>query len=181
MKIAQVAPLFESVPPKYYGGTERVVSYLTEELVNQGHEVTLFASGDSVTQANLIAPCSRSLRLDKHCVDQMVHHVLMIEQVFKEAEQFDIVNDLSGFTPPSPEAAKPIKRAQAELKEMGVDRVVRVVDEETSQVVVNAFERRSKDVGYSGETADSVGAAGRLLEEEHVECYAAVWAANDSQ
>ena len=64
MKIAQVAPLFESVPPHGYGGTERVVSYLTEELVRQGHQVTLFASGDSVTQARLVAACARSLRLD---------------------------------------------------------------------------------------------------------------------
>ena len=60
MKIAQVAPLYESVPPKYYGGTERVVSYLTEELVRQGHQVTLFASGDAFTQARLVAPCPRS-------------------------------------------------------------------------------------------------------------------------
>ena len=58
MKIAQVAPLYESVPPKYYGGTERVVSYLTEELVHQGHEVTLFASGDSISKARLVAPTS---------------------------------------------------------------------------------------------------------------------------
>ena len=64
MRIAQVAPLYESVPPKYYGGTERVVSYLTEELVRQGHAVTLFASGDSVTKARLVAACPRSLRLD---------------------------------------------------------------------------------------------------------------------
>jgi len=87
---------------------------------------------------------------------------------------FDIVNDLSGFTPPSPEAAKPIQRAQKELVGMGVDRVVRVVDEETSQVVVNAFERRSRDVGYSGETAESVAAAERTLEEESVPGYAEV-------
>jgi glycosyltransferase involved in cell wall biosynthesis len=69
MRIAQVAPLYESVPPKYYGGTERVVSYLTEELVRQGHQVTLFASGDSITKARLVAACPRSLRLDKR-VDQ---------------------------------------------------------------------------------------------------------------
>lgn len=92
MKIAQVAPLFESVPPKYYGGTERVVSYLTEELVRQGHEVTLFASGDSVTKAHLIAPCRRSLRLDKNCVDQLAHHILMLEMVFKQAHRFDIIH-----------------------------------------------------------------------------------------
>jgi hypothetical protein len=87
-------------------------------------------------------------------------------------EGFDIVNNLSGFKPPSPEAAKPIKRAQGELKEMGVDRVVRVTDEETSQVVINAFERRSRDVGYSGETADSVAEAEEMLEETEIAGYA---------
>lgn len=92
MKIAQVSPLMESVPPKYYGGTERVVSYLTEELVRQGHEVTLFASGDSITAARHIASCQRALRLEKGCVDQMVHHVLMLEQVFQMAKEFDIVH-----------------------------------------------------------------------------------------
>jgi glycosyltransferase involved in cell wall biosynthesis len=92
MRIAQVAPLYESVPPKYYGGTERVVSYLTEELHRQGHEVTLFASGDSVSSARLVAACRRSLRLDKHCVDQMAHHVLMLEQVFQRAAEFDVVH-----------------------------------------------------------------------------------------
>jgi len=92
MRIAQVAPLFESVPPKYYGGTERVVSYLTEELVQQGHEVTLFASGDSVTKAHLVAACRRSLRLDKHCVDHLAHQILMLEHVFQRAAEFDIVH-----------------------------------------------------------------------------------------
>src|SRR5437879_4791852 len=74
MKIAQVAPLYESVPPHRYGGTERVVSFLTEELVSQGHEVTLFASGDSRTRANLVAGCPRALRLDEGCVDKLSHH-----------------------------------------------------------------------------------------------------------
>ncbi|MEW6325095.1 MAG: glycosyltransferase family 4 protein [Nitrospirota bacterium] len=92
MKIAQVAPLFESVPPKYYGGTERVVSYLTEELVRLGHEVTLFASGDSITKARLVAGCRRSLRLDRHCIDQLAHHVLMLERVAKQIDGFDIVH-----------------------------------------------------------------------------------------
>jgi len=92
MKIAQVAPLYESVPPKCYGGTERVVSYLTEELVYQGHEVTLFASGDSVTQARLVAPCRRSLRLDRRCVDQAAHHLVMLEQLFARAHEFDAVH-----------------------------------------------------------------------------------------
>src|SRR5690349_7048001 len=92
MRIAQVAPLFESVPPKYYGGTERVVSYLTEELVRQGHDVTLFASGDSVTEAKLVAASRRSLRLDKHCVDQIAHHVLMLERVVQRASSFDVIH-----------------------------------------------------------------------------------------
>jgi glycosyltransferase involved in cell wall biosynthesis len=92
MRIAQVAPLYESVPPQYYGGTERVVSYLTEELVRQGHEVTLFASGDSVTKARLVAPCPRSLRLDKACVDQLAHHIMELELVLKHSSRFDIIH-----------------------------------------------------------------------------------------
>jgi glycosyltransferase involved in cell wall biosynthesis len=92
MKIAQVAPLYESVPPQCYGGTERVVSYLTEELVRQGHEVTLFASGDSVTKARLVAPCRRSLRLDKGCVDQLAHHIVELELVMKHSSRFDIIH-----------------------------------------------------------------------------------------
>jgi glycosyltransferase involved in cell wall biosynthesis len=92
MKIAQVSPLYESVPPKMYGGTERVVSYLTEELVAQGHEVTLFASGDSITRARLISPCEHSLRLDPDCVDQVAHHILMLEQVYQYANEFDIIH-----------------------------------------------------------------------------------------
>jgi glycosyltransferase involved in cell wall biosynthesis len=92
MKIAQVAPLYESVPPKYYGGTERVVSYLTEELVRQGHDVTLFASGDSETKARLIAAYRSSLRLDKRCQNQMAHHFVMLERLFQRAAEFDIVH-----------------------------------------------------------------------------------------
>ena len=92
MKIAQVAPLYESVPPKLYGGTERVVSYLTEELVEMGHEVTLFASGDSETAARLIPACPNSLRLDKSCIDQFAHHYVMLEEVMERAEEFDIIH-----------------------------------------------------------------------------------------
>ena len=92
MRIAQVAPLYESVPPKQYGGTERIVSYLTEEFVRQGHDVTLFASGDSVTAARLVAPCRRALRLDGNCRDPLVHHVLLLETVLKHVDTFDIVH-----------------------------------------------------------------------------------------
>ncbi len=92
MKIAQVSPLFESVPPKLYGGTERVVSYLTEELVSLGHEVTLFASGDSVTGARLCPQGAASLRLDNACKDHLPHHFLLLEKVFQHTGQFDIVH-----------------------------------------------------------------------------------------
>src|SRR5207302_512840 len=91
MRIAQVAPLYESVPPQMYGGTERVVSYLTEELVQQGHEVTLFASGDSQTRAELIAGCPQALRL-AHCVDPLAHHIRMLERVFQNAGRFDVLH-----------------------------------------------------------------------------------------
>jgi glycosyltransferase involved in cell wall biosynthesis len=92
MKIAQVSPLYESVPPKRYGGTERVVSYLTEGLIKRGHEVTLFASGDSITNAELVACCPRSLRTDPGCIDPLVHHYLMLEEVFKRARHFDLIH-----------------------------------------------------------------------------------------
>lgn len=92
MKIAQVAPLAESVPPKFYGGTERIVSYLTEELVRQGHQVTLFASGDSQTAARLIPCCEEALRLDERVHDRLVHHVYMLERVIQMASEFDVIH-----------------------------------------------------------------------------------------
>jgi glycosyltransferase involved in cell wall biosynthesis len=92
MRIAQIAPLYERVPPLSYGGTERIVSYLTEELINQGHEVTLFASGDSLTQAEIISPCDQSLRLNSACEDRLAYHFLQLEQVFRNARAFDILH-----------------------------------------------------------------------------------------
>jgi glycosyltransferase involved in cell wall biosynthesis len=92
MKIAQVAPLYESVPPARYGGTERVVSYLTEELVRLGHDVTLFASGDSRTSARLVPTARRALRLDPECHDPIGRHLLHLEQVFAEARRFDVIH-----------------------------------------------------------------------------------------
>jgi glycosyltransferase involved in cell wall biosynthesis len=92
MRIAQVAPLYESVPPKLYGGTERVVSYLTEELVRQGHDVTLFASGDSLTEARLVPGCNQSLRLAPNCIDPLAHHVLLVERVLAEKDNFDLIH-----------------------------------------------------------------------------------------
>jgi len=92
MRIAQVAPLMESVPPRLYGGTERVVSYLTEELVGQGHEVTLFASGDSVTAAELVPCAPRALRLDPDARDPMPSLVLMLDRVRRCAHRFDVIH-----------------------------------------------------------------------------------------
>src|SRR5687767_15901310 len=90
MKIAQIAPLAESVPPMLYGGTERVVSYLTDELVRLGHDVTLFASGDSRTQARLLSAAPRALRLDPRVKDPLAHHVMLLELVRKHAQELDI-------------------------------------------------------------------------------------------
>jgi glycosyltransferase involved in cell wall biosynthesis len=92
MRIAQVAPLYESVPPRLYGGTERVVSYLTEELVRLGHEVTLFASGDSHTTAKLVAPCPRGLWHEESCRETLPHHVRLMELVFQDASRFDVIH-----------------------------------------------------------------------------------------
>lgn len=92
MRIAQVSPLFESVPPQHYGGTERVVSYLTEELVRQGHDITLFASGDSVTNAALCSVGKVATRLDETCVDPWARHILLLEQVFQRASEFDVIH-----------------------------------------------------------------------------------------
>lgn len=91
MKIAQVSPLYESVPPKMYGGTERVVSYLTDELVRQGHEVTLFASGDSKTKASLVKVCDTALRLSQ-CHDPLAHHIIQLQEVMDRINEFDIVH-----------------------------------------------------------------------------------------
>ncbi|TFE70074.1 glycosyl transferase [Methylacidiphilum sp. Yel] len=92
MRIAQVSPLYERVPPKLYGGTERVIHYLTEELITLGHETTLFASGDSITKGKLVSVIPESLRLQKRKKDPMVYHILMLEKVFQMAETFDIIH-----------------------------------------------------------------------------------------
>jgi glycosyltransferase involved in cell wall biosynthesis len=92
MKIAQIAPLIESVPPRLYGGTERIVSYLTEELVGLGHDVTLFASGDSITAANLVPCVPRALRLDANVRETIPYYMLMLDRVRQRADDFDILH-----------------------------------------------------------------------------------------
>ena len=92
MKIAQIAPLMESVPPKLYGGTERIVSYLTEELVKLGHDVTLFASADSVTSAKLVSCVPSALRLNPKVCDVVPYYMLMLDRVRRQSHQFDILH-----------------------------------------------------------------------------------------
>jgi glycosyltransferase involved in cell wall biosynthesis len=92
MKIAQVAPMAERVPPALYGGTERIVAYLTEELVALGHDVTLFASGDSITSAQLDAVCPRALRLCPGPVDPMATYAFQMERLAQRAHEFDIIH-----------------------------------------------------------------------------------------
>src|SRR5690242_6392818 len=92
LRVAVVSPLHESVPPQLYGGTERVVSYLTEELVALGHDVTLFASGDSVTAAKLAAMSPQALRLDKSIGDGNAPVFLMLERVLRRAHEFDVLH-----------------------------------------------------------------------------------------
>ena len=92
MKIAQIAPLAESVPPKLYGGTERIVSYLTDALVAQGHDVTLFASGDSITAAKLVSCSNVALRLNPAVKDHLPHQVVMLEEIRRRAHEFDVLH-----------------------------------------------------------------------------------------
>ncbi|MGF6695534.1 glycosyltransferase involved in cell wall biosynthesis [Paraburkholderia sp. MM5496-R1] len=99
MRIAQIAPLHEAVPPQLYGGTERVVSYLTEALVEQGHDVTLFASGDSRTRAHLEAAWPRAMRLDPSIIDTLAPHLLLLEKVRCVASRFDVLHFHLSYLP----------------------------------------------------------------------------------
>jgi glycosyltransferase involved in cell wall biosynthesis len=99
MRIAQIAPLYEAVPPRLYGGTERVVSFLTEELVALGHDVTLFASGDSVTRAELDPVWPQALRLDPSIRDQLVPNLLLLEAVRRRADEFDVMHFHMDYLP----------------------------------------------------------------------------------
>jgi glycosyltransferase involved in cell wall biosynthesis len=98
VKIARVSPLIERVPPTGYGGTERVVAYLSDELIKQGHEVTLFASGDSQTEGDLIAACDRPLRIDPGVIEPLAHNAFQLEQVMEHASSFDIIHFHTGYS-----------------------------------------------------------------------------------
>lgn len=92
MKIAQIAPLAERCPPSLYGGTERIVSYVAEELMRQGHEVTLFASRDSATLAELVPCCEVALRLDTRVRDPLPYYLMMLDRVMAHANRFDVLH-----------------------------------------------------------------------------------------
>jgi glycosyltransferase involved in cell wall biosynthesis len=135
MHIAQVAPLTEAVPPKLYGGTERVVSWLTEELVALGHEVTLFASGDSVTSARLEAMWPRSLRLDGSVRDPNALHMVLLELVYRRASEFDLIHFHLDYYPFSlfSRQPTPIKPSYFAFlgriaPEKGLDRAIRIAE-----------------------------------------------------
>jgi glycosyltransferase involved in cell wall biosynthesis len=99
MRIAQIAPLAESIPPKLYGGTERVVAWLTDELLGLGHQVTLFASGDSVTKAELAAAWPRALRLGRQSSDPMAAYARLLEMLARRADEFDVIHCHVDWTP----------------------------------------------------------------------------------
>src|ERR1700760_2785708 len=92
MRVALVSPLHESVPPQLYGGTERVVAHLADELVDQGHEVTLYATADSQTRARLVPMAPRGLRLDPTVRDPMAHHIAMVPHVMEDSDRYDVVH-----------------------------------------------------------------------------------------
>src|SRR5262245_24722116 len=92
MRVAQIAPIIEDVPPRLYGGTERIVSYLTEELVALGHDVTLFASGTSITAAELVPVVSQALRLRPDLQDPLPYYMIMLDRVRQRLDEFDIVH-----------------------------------------------------------------------------------------
>jgi len=108
MRIAQIAPLTEAVPPRLYGGTERVVSYLTETLVELGHEVSLFASGDSRTAARLEIYWPQSLRLDPTIRDSFAPHLLLLEEVYRRADEFDVLHCHLDYLPFSLFSRQPV-------------------------------------------------------------------------
>src|ERR1700759_4899933 len=108
MRIAQISPLFEAVPPKLYGGTERVVYSLTEELVAMGHDVTLFASGDSITNAKLAPIWPQALRLDRSIRDSLAPHMLLMESVYRRADEFDILHFHNDYFPASLFSRQPV-------------------------------------------------------------------------
>jgi glycosyltransferase involved in cell wall biosynthesis len=132
MKIAQIAPLVESVPPRLYGGTERVVFHLTEELVRLGHEVTLFATADSRTSARLVAGAPRATRLDPRAPDPLPYHLAMLERVRARAHEFDVLHfhtELLHLPLFRPLARKSVTTLHGRLDLPGLDEIYHLFDD----------------------------------------------------
>lgn len=149
MRIAQVAPLYESVPPRFYGGTERIVSYLTEELVRAGHDVTLFASGDSSTTARLVPCASRGLRMDDESSDPLAEHVLMLEKVFHAADDFDVIHfhvDYLHFPMSRREAATGVTTLHGRLD---IPELSRMYDEYAEMPVVSISDAQRRPLPHA--------------------------------
>jgi glycosyltransferase involved in cell wall biosynthesis len=151
MRIAQIAPLFEAVPPKLYGGTERVVSWLTEELVAMGHDVTLFASGDSVTSARLDPPWPQALRLDPTILDWYAPMCVMMEYVYRRAHKFDILHFHTDYFPNSLFLRQPTPfittlHGRLDLPELGV--VYRMFPDVPLVSISNSQRKPLPDVGW---------------------------------
>ena len=164
MRIAQVSTLYESVPPKAYGGTERVVSWLTEALVDAGHDVTLFASADSVTRARLAPACSCALRLIEDTADPQAFHFAMLEDVVRRCGEFDIVHfhtDYQGFPFARRLACAHLTTLHWRLDIPGLDALYRAFDDIPLVSISNAQReplRRARWQGtvYHGMPADTL-------------------------
>jgi glycosyltransferase involved in cell wall biosynthesis len=163
MRIAQVSTLYESVPPKAYGGIERVVSWLTEALVDTGHDVTLFASADSVTRARLVPACPCALRLIEETADPQAFHFAMLEEVVRRSREFDIVHfhtDYQGFPFARRLACAHLTTLHWRLDIPGLDRLYRAFDDIPLVSISNAQRKplpgaRWQGTVYHGMPADT--------------------------
>lgn len=175
MRIAQIAPLFESVPPRAYGGTERVVSYLTEALVDQGHDVTLFASGDSITGATLVPMAERSLRAEPGSLDGLMRHVMMIDRVFEQAEDFDVLHFHIDFLhyPQARRCATPcLTTMHGRLDLAGLDRLHEHFDTHPLVSISNAQRRPLPKANWCATVHNGVPQALYRFHPEPQDCFA---------
>ena len=159
MRIAMIAPLMEAVPPPLYGGTERVVSVLTETLVKRGHHVTLFASGDSVTQAELVPCCERALRLDARDLDLYTYTATQLGKVYSRADDFDVIhNHIDYFALPSAQlvATPTITTTHGRLDLPEIRRVFRAFREQPYVSISNAQRDPIPDVNWVGNVYNGI-------------------------
>ena len=162
MRIAMVAPLAEPVPPPLYGGTERVVSVLSEELVRRGHDVTLFASGDSQTTATLFPSCERGLRLDPIARDYIAYAMIEMGEVYSRAENFDLIhnhNDYLAFSFARLSATPTVTTIHGRLDLPEVQRVYRYFAEQRLIAISRSQRSWLPDVGWIGTVPNAIDLA----------------------